>query len=151
MMKKKRSSRSESGQSLTELGLIMVVVLLLLGGVVDIGRLFLTMITLNDAVDEGAVVAATCNASIVASDCQKSMEGVVKATSGPIDLHTADLTVTASYSSSGSGHPCGGDTVTVTAHYTFDMTMPLANLFVGSMHIPINAKSIATVIKPYSC
>ena len=57
-MKKKPKDRNESGQSLMELALSMTVLLILLAGVVDLGRAFFTYIALRDAAQEGASYAA---------------------------------------------------------------------------------------------
>jgi Flp pilus assembly protein TadG len=139
--------RIERGQSLAEFGVAMVVLLVLLAGVVDLGRLFLTAITMNDAAQEGTLIASICDAR--AGSCKTDMETAVKAVSGPVDLSTAALTISAAYNNTSSGHPCGGDSVTVNVQYTFDFTMPFINLIVGSQTLPMNIRSTATVLKPF--
>jgi Flp pilus assembly protein TadG len=50
-----RSRSAQKGQSLVELALSMTVMLILLGGIVDLGRAFFTFMALRDAVQEGAM------------------------------------------------------------------------------------------------
>ena len=45
----------ERGQSLVEMAMSLVILLLLVGGVVDFGRAFFTFMALRDAVQEGAL------------------------------------------------------------------------------------------------
>lgn len=51
----------EQGQSLIELSLSLVMLLILLAGLVDLGRGFFTYITLRDAAQEGASYASVIN------------------------------------------------------------------------------------------
>jgi Flp pilus assembly protein TadG len=46
---------SERGQSLVELTLTFMILLVLLGGVLDLGRALFTFVALRDAAQEGAV------------------------------------------------------------------------------------------------
>ena len=57
-MEKIQKDKKESGQSLVELALSMTLLLILLAGVVDLGRAFFTYIALRDAAQEGASYAA---------------------------------------------------------------------------------------------
>jgi hypothetical protein len=52
---KKQLERAESGQSLVEMALSMVILVLLLSGLIDLGRLYFTYIALEDAVGEAAL------------------------------------------------------------------------------------------------
>ena len=55
MKMKTQGKRSEKGQSLIELAFGIVVLLILLAGIVDIGRLLFFYISMRDAAQEGAV------------------------------------------------------------------------------------------------
>ena len=57
-MKHRMDRRSEKGQSLVELALIIVFVLIILAGVVDLGRMMYEYLTMRDAAQEGAGYAA---------------------------------------------------------------------------------------------
>lgn len=52
--------KAQRGQSLVEFSVSMVILLILFTGVVDFGWAFFTMVSLNDAAQEGAAYAAIC-------------------------------------------------------------------------------------------
>lgn len=54
----KAINRREQGQSLVEFALLVPILLILLLGVLDLGRIFYVMVALKDAADEGATYAA---------------------------------------------------------------------------------------------
>ena len=60
MVKKINQARKEQGQSLVELALSLTLLLLLLGGAIDLGRMFFTYIALRDAAQEGAIYGSYC-------------------------------------------------------------------------------------------
>lgn len=53
-----RPRTQDRGQSLVELALVLPILLLLLAGVIDVGRILFTYIALTDAAQEGAIFAA---------------------------------------------------------------------------------------------
>lgn len=56
---KKRRTFWENGAALVEFALVLPVLLILLFGVIDFGRLAFTQINLNEAVQEGSIYAST--------------------------------------------------------------------------------------------
>jgi uncharacterized membrane protein len=56
---KKRRMLGEKGAALIEFALVLPVLLMLLMGVIDFGRLAFTQINLNEAVQEGSIYAST--------------------------------------------------------------------------------------------
>lgn len=56
---KDRKTRTPRGQSLVEVALALPVLVMLMMGLLDLGRAFYAMVTLNDAAQEGAAYAAT--------------------------------------------------------------------------------------------
>ena len=52
------SQRLESGQSLVEVAFGMVILLVLLAGVLDLGRMYFTFVALEDSVGEAALYLA---------------------------------------------------------------------------------------------
>jgi len=54
----KIAQRREQGQSLVEFALLLPLLLILLLGVLDLGRVFYVLVALKDAADEGATYAA---------------------------------------------------------------------------------------------
>ena len=55
MKVEKHQVNIENGQSFVEMAIALVILLLLVGGIVDLGRAFFSTMTLRDAVQEGAL------------------------------------------------------------------------------------------------
>ena len=109
----------ERGQSLTEMALVLPVILFILAGVLDLGRLYFVTVALTDAASEGATYAAIDPDATVAE-----ILGRAQAASGgfvPLDagMVTLDCPVVAP-----------GAPVTVTVGYTFTVATPLINALV---------------------
>lgn len=131
------SGRGEQGQSLVELAMSLVFLLLLVAGAVDLGRAFFTFIALRDAAREGATYGSfhpTKNAEI--------LKRVTASAHGPIDsAGFTDIQVDETATPA-----CPGDGITVTVNYNFEITMPLLGTFVGGQTFPIAASVTNTVL-----
>ena len=55
---KKNNNKRERGQSLVEAAFALPIVIMLMLGMLDLGRAFYILVELNDAADEGATYAA---------------------------------------------------------------------------------------------
>lgn len=73
----------EKGQSMVEFSMGLVVLLWLLVGAIDFGWAFFTMVTLQDAAQEGAAYAAICPADTAGIEARLRASA-----SQPIDLST---------------------------------------------------------------
>ncbi|GAB4578396.1 MAG: hypothetical protein Fur0022_11310 [Anaerolineales bacterium] len=124
-----QSSDKEKGQSLLEMAFATIILLLLLAGIVDLGRLFFTYIALRDAAQEGAAFAAICPPNSL--DNKASISDRVKASSHfPVDLSSPNVFVNSSFSSS----PTPGSPVLVIVYYNnFQFIMPFLNLVNGTL------------------
>lgn len=60
MPEKETHPKRQSGQSLVELAISLVVILTLLAGVVDFGMAFFSWVAIRDASQEGAIFGAVC-------------------------------------------------------------------------------------------
>ena len=131
--------RSERGQSLTEMALSMVILLILLGGVVDLGRAFFTYMALRDSVQEGALYG-----SINPTLTQEIKNHVLNSSEMIPDLITNDdITVEL------IGAACTGNSIRVMAVYPdFPVTMPLLGTILGRQTVSISASVIDTILSP---
>ena len=131
--------RSERGQSLTEMALSMVILLILLGGVVDLGRAFFTYMALRDSVQEGALYG-----SINPTLTQEIKNHVLDSSEMIPDLITNDdITVEL------IGAACTGNSIRVMAVYPdFPVTMPLLGTILGRQTVSISASVIDTILSP---
>jgi len=131
--------RSEKGQSLVEMAVALVILLLLVGGVVDIGRAFFTYMAMRDSVQEGAIYG-----SINPTLTQEIRNHVLGSSEMiPDILSSDDITVEV------IGEPCTGNGIRVTAFYPdFPITMPFIGAVVGGQTIPISATVTDTILSP---
>ena len=138
-----RAERSESGQSLVELGLSLVVVLLLLAGIVDLGRLLFFYIAMRDAAQEGAIVGELnprdCNA------IESRVDSYLGATYPDgfdvnILVNGADCFAAARVES----WSCEGRDIMVTVGAPFEFMMPL----LGGRAFKVTASITGTVMRP---
>lgn len=120
-----RRRKQGSGQSLVEFALVLPVFLLILWGIIDMGFMFYSRITVINAAREGARSAVT------AIDDPTSIPGLVNSnvSATASGLVAADLSDTATcvplaqascdFSAGGAPDPVPGDAVRVTVTYTY--------------------------------
>jgi Flp pilus assembly protein TadG len=140
-MKKFKRTSKERGQSLLEFSVSMVFVLILLAGLVDLGRGLFAYMALRDGAQEGAAygslnpteTSTVENRVYGSSTMLQSLEG-----SGSIDIQ---VNVT--------GPPCTGNAVEVIVTYNnFPLTMPFVGSFIGSQSVDIHASAENTILTP---
>jgi hypothetical protein len=166
MEKMRTFKRREKGQSLTELAISFMLVMLIFSGAVDFGRAYFELVALRDAAQEGVLYA-----SVYPGD-QDGIEDRVQTTSTtPVDMGTTTITITygpaskgfasngsdacAGFSNAGdldgNGHPdIVSNFVTVRVTHVFDFTMPFITAIIGSETIPLSAEQTHTILSP-SC
>jgi Flp pilus assembly protein TadG len=124
-----------------EFTLTLVIILVLLAGVVDLGRAIFTYLSLRDAAQEGASFASynpTDTAGIQARASASS--NMVQ------DLwNDGELTITPTI----AGAACNGSSITVEVFYPgFEIVTPFLGSIIGSQTIPIRASIIDTILVP---
>ncbi len=129
---KKTDIMKEKGQSLVELAVGFTFLLLLLGGIVDLGRTFFTFMGLRDAAQEGAIYG---------SYSPNDTSGIIsRAQSASPD--TASTVVSVNAPTKAAGNPI---TVTVT-YQNFEFVMPLTSAIVS--HFDLSASITDTILYP---
>jgi len=139
MPDRKRASarrRRSRGQSLVEFALVFPLFILLVAAMIDFGMGLFSYMTVVNAVRDGARLAAT-NCSVLA--CTNPVKARVRASSGGL-VQSGDISVTCT-TAAGGGIACtkntvippgaqngvkNGDSITVTAQFTYHMLWPLA-------------------------
>ena len=86
--------KDQSGQGLVELILVFPLLLLVLLGIIDFGRVYFAYVTITNASREGARYASSCP-----SDLVEIKNRVVRETSGLVEIRMDDITV----------YPSGGE------------------------------------------
>lgn len=139
-MKKESSQNTEErGQSLVEMAVALVILLLLVGGVVDLGRAFFSTMTLRDAVQEGALYG-----SIDPTNTTAIKNHVLTSSTMVADMISSDdITVEV------LGAPCTGNRIRVTANYDdFPITMPFMGAVLGTQTYPLSATVTDSILRP---
>jgi len=130
--------RHETGQSLTELAIAMTVILIVLAGVVDLGRLYYTYLALQSAAAEGAAygsIAPTDAAGIVTRARGESPSGIV-------DWSNATIT------SAVVGQACTGGAIRVEAETTYTLITPFIGAIAGGQQLSLRASVVNTILSP---
>ena len=126
--------RREKGQSLTEVALVLPVLLLILAGVLDLGRLYYAYVAVSDAAAEGAIYAA-----INPHDGDEIVSRTRAATDGLVQID-ADM-VAIECPAVAAGAP-----VTVTVDYTFAVVTPIINAMVPDGVITLRAVATEAIL-----
>ena len=139
-LNKKRMKSTERGQSLVELALIITFLLILVAGVIDLGRMIFTYLAMRDAAQEGAVYG-----SIEPTQCSKIQQRVldnlpVYQDFDPVEVYFNDAAC-------GSVAVCSGDIIEVTVKTDFEIRMPLLGAITGDT-VPLSASINDTVLSP---
>lgn len=130
----------ERGQSMVELAITLVAILILLAGIVDLGRAFFAYIAMRDAAQEGALYGSTAPSD--SSGIDSRAKSVL---ASRVDISNITITPVISGSSCGNG----SNSITVTVHYdNFAITMPFLGTIVGSQGFDITASVIDTILSP---
>jgi Flp pilus assembly protein TadG len=151
-MKLKKSSNPthEKGQSLIELALGMVIFLILLSGIVDLGRAIFTLFAMQDAAEEGIVYGTS-----FPTDCNQIQQRV--------DYNLANRAITGGMTivarierNDGTFTTCSaipfaevyaGKELRVEVTKTFQITMPFLGAFIGQT-IPLKATANGIILRP---
>jgi Flp pilus assembly protein TadG len=138
-MKKQGSSRAEKGQSMVELGVSLVFILVLLAGTVDVGRALFTYMDLREAAQEGALYGSIypTDTSGIATRVQGA------ATASGITSNSFNINVSV------LGSPCTGNGIRVdVAINNFPITTPFLGAVIGTQTVAISASATDTILSP---
>lgn len=145
--------RGGRGQSLVELALILPVMLVLFASALDLGRVYYSQITLDNAAKEGALEAARDTENLTEFDntqpCDANTNRVVclvvnEAKGSLISIEPSDIDLACDPAPCPSD-PGIGDTVAVTVNADFMLVSPILYAFFGGQTISIAATSIAQI------
>ena len=141
-----RKKKGERGQSLIELSLTLVFVLLLLAGLVDLSRAFFTLMALREAAQEGAVFGA-----LHPSDLEGIEKRVRTTSQQPVNL--LDLSDENVVISIATNEACASldsyNSITVTVNYNnFTLITPFLGAILGAQNIPLSTRSSDTILRP---
>ena len=123
--------RKEKGQSLVEFVLILPILLIILAGMLDLGRLYFAYVAVTDAAAEGATYAAIHpeyaaippedEGNEIVNRAQDASGGLIEIDRSLVGIECLDLECLATAS---------GDPITVTVNYTFTLATPFISAMV---------------------
>ncbi len=138
---------TEKGQSLVELSLVFTLLLLLLGGIIDLGAMFYTSVALRDTVQEGVIYGATnpTNTTEIKNRIKASASYPIQAS----QITDGNITITC------DGQPCGtvqydtcqGHAITIWIRYNHHLMMPIIPMVVGRQDVPLTASVTGTILQ----
>jgi Flp pilus assembly protein TadG len=136
---------TQRGQSLVELAISLMIILMLLLGAFDFGVALFAYVSMRDAAQEGAVYG-----SVEPDDEDGIRNRVIEAANDLIVVEPDDITISYSDSSnlcegSTSGAP---HTITVAVTHQHPVSTPLVGAMIGSQEITLNARVTNTILLP---
>jgi len=139
---------NEKGQSLVELGISLMVILILLAGAVEFSIALFQFVQLRDAAQEGALYG-----SFNPDDLDGIRWRVRAASQTPIDLSNPSLVpdsdIDVQYTNGKTAaDACEGDGVSVTITFDHTIALPLVGPIIGSNTIPLTASVTDTILQP---
>lgn len=163
--------RSERGQSLGELSIVMTLILILLAGVADVGRAFFTYSSLRDAAQEGALYGSFAFSeanpggpqnSLIdpGAACSRIATRIAQNSDSPVDLASeATITVQIAQASNSSVwldctpalsiQPCTNDRIRVSVLYQgFTLSTPFLGTLIGTQTVDIGASVEDIILAP---
>jgi len=145
-MNRKRNKNTQSGQSLVELAISLIVILFLLLGAVEFGIALFQFVTIRDAAQEGAIYG-----SINPADDAGMRQRAIATAADVVPLTTGDITVTWSNASKKCEGLTGGvpHSVTVTINFNHVIFMPLVSSMLNENNIPLTASVTNTILSPF--
>lgn len=129
------SKEGQRGQSIVEFVLLLPVLLLILMGMLDLGRAFYIQVTLKDMAAEGAAYAA-----IHPYDAEGIWRRAAEASGGMITVHPSDVDVE---------YPpvlYVGAPITVTVRYSFRFLTPIMEPMMPGGVIPLKGTAANAII-----
>lgn len=140
--------KNERGQSLVELAVSLVLLLVLLSGAVEFGIAFFQFVQLRDAAQEGALYGSM-NPPTSSTDTiqENAIATRAKAASqSPINLQT-DSAVAVSVDVT-DGQYCEGGALKVEITYDHKIFMPFLPAIIGRSSLPLKASVTDTILTP---
>jgi hypothetical protein len=138
---------SERGQSLVELSISLVFMIVLLSGVADLGWSLFTLVSLHDAAKEGAAYGSICP-----DDPTGIQNRLLQSATDPIDLSTLpddqiNICIIDPDTGACGGTAQAGSEIEVTVSYPHDIIAPFMGAIFGSQHYTLTVTAQDTILR----
>lgn len=147
-MKNFLQQKPEHGQSLSELALIIVIIVILLAGVLDLGRALFQYLAMRDSAQEGASYA-----TVFPNYCNDIIDRVYSSlyNSDPNEVLVNVYIDGVQCVYAAPSNACAGKEVQVVVRQpNFPLAMPFLGTFIGKQTISLEASVRDSIIRP-SC
>lgn len=137
--------RHENGQSLVELAFTVVLLMIMIAGTVDLGRIFFHYITMRDSAMEGIAYG-----SIEPSHCAQIVERIRSSLNDPYTMTITILMNGESCSTASvTSDACTGNNIEITVtDEEFPITMPFLGTILGRQSISLETTVHGTILRP---
>jgi len=143
-MKAARSPSGERGQSLMELAVSIVLLLVVLAGIVDLGRMFFYYIGMRDAAQEGSVYGIV-NPGFCPQIAERARNILSDPTGVQVDVRIDGVQC----ASATANQACAGREIRVTViDPDFPITMPFLGSILGHQAVTLKASVSGTILRP---
>ncbi len=133
-----RGGSNQRGQSLTEVALGILLIMLLLAGAIEFGRLYLTSMSLQSAAKAAAVYGASF---------PSDWAGIQIRARGDDLFNLVDWMAVA-VTPSVNGLPCAGGELHVDVEYDAALITPFLGTLLGRPTIPVRATAVEPILGP---
>lgn len=136
MPEKETHPKKQSGQSLVEMAISLILILTLLAGIVDFGMAFFSWVALRDASQEGAIYGAVCP-----NNTNAIITRVRATSSTPVNLDEATVNVVT------AGGIAPGNPIEVTVIFDYQSITPgLSGFLPNGGFITLTASTTNTIL-----
>ncbi len=148
----KHKTRIESGQSLVEFALGLVILVLILSGLLDLGRLYFIYVALEDGAGEAALYLAinpACPTAAAGSRCADPNNAEYRARNGgggEVDWSLAIIKIDIPTDALGNSVYAVGEPVSVTIEYTFPLLTPIIPKIAGVNPLTLSTHASQVII-----
>jgi Flp pilus assembly protein TadG len=151
--------KSQRGQSLVELSISLVLLLVLLSGAVEFGMAFFQFVQLQDAAQEGALYGSMnpSNCANILARTQGASDSPVNLTTDPgitIEITVVDTATSTEYPCNDAGadnFDCENNALRVDVTYEHQIFMPFLPQILGRSALPLHASVTDTILSPFKC
>lgn len=141
-----QKAKSKKGQSLVEFAAGITILLIILAGIVDVGRALFTFITYRDAAEEAASFGAMFPTYCTQIE-DRAWNVLPNAVGIQVNVHVDNFTCAEALEQN-PRPSCLGHTMTVEVKDPhFDITMPFLGAFIGTNHFPLSATVHSNIIR----
>lgn len=123
---------NQRGQGLVEMALVGLILVLILSGMIDLGRAYFAYIAIADAATEGATFGAT----FPGRSASEIRDRVVEASGGQVSIDPSLVSVITDT-----------QTITVTAAFSHTLLTPLIQTLVGDDVLLLQQKAIQPILE----